>query len=164
MRGNDEINCADGCKATIVSSDHLLADGNDAMVRVCTAFGNICRFLLLHQSSSVWSLVDYLDSDYEKYELPTAWIEASQNRRWLVKSAFGGGGTGVSLEVADWYEMRCGALQNILDVPLKGHDVDAKPARGFSTKFKASTKRSGVNLLNSAVWCVSRITMFRGLR
>jgi hypothetical protein len=137
---DDEINCVEGCEGSIVNSDHLLADGNDAIVRVCTAFGDTCRFLLLHQSSSVWSLVDYLDSDYEKYEPPTAWIEASQDQRWLVKSSFGGGGTGVYRAIAEWFEIRCGALEKVLDVPLKGHDVNAKPARYFSTRFKGFHK------------------------
>jgi hypothetical protein len=136
----NEINCLDGCEASIVSSDYLLPAGNDTVVRVCTAFGDTCRFLLLHQSSSVWSLVDYLDTDYDKYELPTAWIEASQDQRWLVKSSFGGGGTGVYLGIAEWFEIRCGALENILKVPLKGHDVNAKPARYFSTRFKGFHK------------------------
>ena len=72
VSSGNEINCVEGCEASIVSNDHLLPDGNDTIVRVCTAFGNTCRFLLLHESSSVWSLVDYLDTDYEKYELPTA--------------------------------------------------------------------------------------------
>jgi len=155
----NEINCLDGCEASIVSSDYLLPAGNDTVVRVCTAFGDTCRFLLLHQSSSVWSLVDYLDTDYDKYELPTAWIEASQDQRWLVKSSFGGGGTGVYLGIAEWFEIRCGALENILKVPLKGEDVNAKPARYFSTRFKGFTRQASVNLLNSAIWYVSTITV-----
>ncbi len=115
-------------------------EGNDAVVRVCTRFGNTCRFLLLHESSSVWRLVDYLDSDFEKYELPMAWIEASHDRRWLVKSGFGGGGTGVYLADAGWFEVRCGTLQKIAAVPLKGHDLNARPARYFATRFKGFHK------------------------
>lgn len=131
------IDCTTGCEASIVTGDHLLTDdGDDSVVRVCTDFETTCRFLLLHQSSAGWSLVDYLDSPFEKYEPPRAWIEAAQDRRWLVKSDFGGAGTGVYLTVVDWFEIRCGSLQPVLTLPYRGHDVNAKPARYFSTRFK----------------------------
>jgi hypothetical protein len=84
-----------------------------------------------------------LDSPYEKYEAPTVWIEASQDRRWLVKRRFAGGGTGVYLAVADWFEIRCGSIQPFLTVPSRGDDVNAKPARYFSTRFKGLQSREG---------------------
>jgi hypothetical protein len=141
--GAETIDCARGCKATIVSGDHFLNDGNDSIVRVCTEFDTTCRFLLLHQSAGTWRLLDYIDSPFEKYEPPTVGVEAAQDRRWLVQRGFGGGGTGVYLAVAEWFEMHCGALQPVLSLPSHGHDVNAKPARYFSTRFKAFHEQQG---------------------
>jgi hypothetical protein len=127
-----------------VSGDHLLReDGDDSIVRVCTQFETTCRFLLLHQGSGRWSLVDYLDAPFEKYEPPMVWVEAAQDRRWLVQRGFGGGGTGVYLADAEWFEMRCGALASVLTLPSRGHDVNAKPARYFSTRFRGFHQRAG---------------------
>ena len=132
-----EIDCTTGCNARIVNSPPLLADGYESIVRVCRHFKQTCRFLLLHQSAAGWSLVDYLDSPFEKYEAPKVWVESAQDRRWLVKRGFGGGGTGAYLAVAEWFELRCGALQQVLTLPAGGDDVNAKPARSFSARFRA---------------------------
>jgi hypothetical protein len=132
-----EIDCTTGCQAKIVGGDHLLPDGNDSIVRVCKENEITCRFLVLHQSSAGWKLVDYLDSPFEKYEAPRVWVQTAQDRRWLVKSGFGGGGTGLYLSIAEWFELHCGTLQPVLTLPFRGDDVNAKPARYFSTRFKA---------------------------
>jgi hypothetical protein len=140
--GTEALECRveDECEVKVVSDDRLLPqDGQDSIVRICD-MSLRCRFLLLHQSAKGWSLIDYLDSPFEKYENPTAWVQAAQDRRWLVKSGFGGGGTGVYLAVNDWFEVRCGALKRVLTLPSRGHDVNAKPARLFSTRFKALHK------------------------
>jgi len=142
--GTETIDCAGRCKATIVSGDHLLKDGgNDSIVRVCTEFETTCRFLLLHQSAETWKLVDYIDSPFEKYEPPTVSVEAARDRRWLVQRGFGGGGTGVYLADAEWFEMHCGALQPVLSLSSHGHDVNAKPARYFSTRFRSFHEQQG---------------------
>ncbi len=133
----EDINCTTGCEAKIVGGDHLLPDGNDSIVRVCKHYEITCRFLVLHQSSAGWSLVDYLDSPFEKYEAPRVWVKAAQDRRWLVKTGFAGGGAGVYLSIAEWFELRCGTLQEVLTLPFRGDDVNAEPARYFSTRFKA---------------------------
>jgi hypothetical protein len=132
-----EIDCTAGCRAEIVNGDHFLAEGNDSIVRICTEFETTCRFLVLHQSAASWTLVDYLDSPFEKYEAPTVSVETAQDRRWLVRRGFGGGGTGVYLSNADWFELHCGTLQRVLTLPSRGDDVNARPARYFSTRFKA---------------------------
>ncbi len=133
----EEIDCTEECEARIVNSEHIFPDGDDSIVRVCAQFDQTCRFLLFHRGQAGWGLFDYLDSPYEKYEAPQISVEASQNQRWIAKSTFGGGGTGVYLLDSQWFEVRCGALTSILTLPLRGHDVDAKPARYFSTRFKA---------------------------
>jgi len=136
----DQIDCAEGCKADAVIYAHLLPDGEDSVLRVCNAFGTTCRFLLLHDAGPGWQLVDYVDSPLEKYAAPTVSIEASQDRRWLVRRGFGGGGTGVYLAVSDWFEVQCGALHQVLTVPAAGYDVDARPSRYFSTRFRTFRK------------------------
>jgi hypothetical protein len=143
-KGDEEIDCTSGCKAAIVSGDQLLReDGDDSIVRICTHFETTCRFLLLHRSSGRWSLVDYLDAPFEKYEPPVASVEAAQDRRWLVQRGFGGGGTGVYLADAEWFEIRCGSLESVLTLPSRGHDVNAAPARYFSTRFRGFHQRAG---------------------
>jgi hypothetical protein len=141
--GPETIDCAEGCEATIESGDHFLDDGNDSIVRVCTRFDTTCRFLLMHQTTQTWKLVDYIDAPFEKYEPPTISVEGSQDRRWLVQRGFGGGGTGIYLAVAQWFELHCGALQQVLSLPSHGHDVNAKPARYFYTRFRAFHERQG---------------------
>lgn len=98
----DAIDCTEECEAEIVNGDHILPDGNDSIVRVCTHFDQTCRFLLLHRGQAGWGLLNYLDSPYEKYEAPQISVEASHGPRWVVKSSFGGGGTGAYLLDSQW--------------------------------------------------------------
>jgi hypothetical protein len=143
-QGTGEISCAAGCEARAeTSGNFLLGDGNDAVVRVCNRGESACRLLLLYQGSKGWGLVDYVDSPNQRYSGPTAEVVPAADRRWLVIRGFGGGGTGCSLDVADWFEIHCGALRRVLHVPASGHDVNARPGRHFSTRFTAFRKREG---------------------
>ncbi len=132
----EEIDCTEECEAKIVNTDHILPDGDDSIVRVCTHFDQTCRFLLLHSGPAGWVLFDYLDSPYEKYEVPQISVEGSQGQRWVTKTTFAGGGTGVYLLDSEWFEIHCNGLKPFLTLPLRGDDVNAKPARYFSTRFK----------------------------
>jgi hypothetical protein len=132
----EELDCTEECTATGMAAGRLLGEGEDSLIRVCDSFGQTCRFLLLHLSSSNWSLVDYIDSPFEKYEPPSVRVEASQDRRWLVRRGFGGGGTGIHLAISDWFELRCGELREVLSLPSDGWDVNARPARYISTRFR----------------------------
>jgi hypothetical protein len=138
----EEIDCTEECEAKIVFSDHILPDGEDSIVRVSKSFDQKCRFLLLHMGPAGWVLFDYLDSPDEKYEPPQISVESSQDQRWVVKSSFDGRGTGVYLLDSEWFEIGCDGLKPLLTLPLRGDDMNARPARHFSTRF-TTYSRSG---------------------
>jgi hypothetical protein len=146
----ESIDCSEGCEAKIVNSDRILPEGDDSIVRVCTQSGQTCRFLLLHRAAEDWGLIDYLDSPYEKYELPEISVVASRDRRWVVKSSFAGGGSGVYRADSQWFELECGVLRPVLTVPLHGDDVNARPARYFQTRFKTYPAAAGRESLEFA--------------
>lgn len=146
--GTEELSCWMGCDATIVNTQpSLLKTGRNTLVRVCGRGGTECRFLLLQEKQRGWTLVDYFDSTYNRYERPSAAVVWSGERRWIVVSEGGGGGTGVSLRASSWYELRNGRFRCVLDVSEKGHDLNFHPARTFSTQFLRYERVGGKELL-----------------
>ncbi|MBC7928011.1 MAG: hypothetical protein H7039_20385 [Bryobacteraceae bacterium] len=147
--GDFDMACQQDCRAEVVSTDRVLEGrGRDSIVRVCK-YGSACRFLLLHEGVNRWGLVDYVDFDFFRYEPPTE-VVAAEDRRWLVWSRSGGVGTGVSLTIADWFEVRCGRLRQVLSLPLRGYDIEAIPARYFSTRFRRFRSVKGREVLEFA--------------
>jgi hypothetical protein len=148
--GTEEFSCWTGCDAKVVSRQRLLENGRDELVRVCGRGGTECRFLLLHRDQARWTLIDYIDSWDNKYDRPEAGVIDTGDRRWLVIDEFGGGGTGVSLQVASWHELHNGRFRWVLGLADKGRDLNADPERKFSSRFLRYERTSGKELLRFA--------------
>jgi hypothetical protein len=137
--------CEQGCTVKSVASneDLLLEDGFDEITLISTGQGAYCRLLLFHENNRRWRLVDYLDIIGSRYGEPSVNIVTSGGKRWLVTSAYYGGGTGVALKQSDWYELRGGKFRHVLGLPAEGHDINDDPARFFNTSFMMANTKLG---------------------
>ena len=61
-----------------------------------------------------------------------------------------GGGTGVALRVADWYQMHKGELVQVLPLRIEGHSCQMDCAHRFTSRFLAYERTSRHELLRFA--------------
>jgi hypothetical protein len=74
------------------------------------------RYLVFRQTGNAWKLVGHIDSGFAKYFDPVLYPKELSNKWWLVLREQSGSGTGYYESIQRWFELRAGALQEVLSI------------------------------------------------
>ena len=128
--------CED-CAAEIHEAEFGLL-GTGIILKVCRPWG-YCRFLVFlplrdePAGRSRWRFIGHADHDFARYFIPEHRIETAGKATYLVMVAQGLTGTGASLDYERWYEVSAAGMNEVLSLPVRGHECpdDVSLCRSF---------------------------------
>ncbi len=128
--------CED-CAAEIHEEEFGLL-GTGIILKVCRPWG-YCRFLVFLSlrdapaDRSRWQFIGHADHDFARHFMPGYRIETTGKATYLVMIAQGLTGTGVSLDYERWYEVSAAGMNEVLSLPVRGHECpdDVSLCRSF---------------------------------
>lgn len=159
----------DACEdcAAEIHEEEFGSLGTGIILKVCQQWG-YCRFLVFlplrdaPADRSRWQFIGHADHDFARHFVPEHRIETTGETTYLVVVAQGLTGTGVSLDYERWYEVSAAGMNEVLSLPVRGHECpdDVSLCRSFeATVFPGRSTDRRVEVVFTVTYHGSRFLL-----